>query len=345
MDSEKDDKPEAEETPKDVSQPDTPQPVQQTPADALSRTPEDLEKEAAEEAASEVDAEEEAAKKLSPVKRFFRSVNVYFLGFALVMVVASAITIVNYLNSQKAPVVPDVASQELTEDALRQLANTDTSVGSSSQTLTIQGNAVIAGETLMRGDLNVAGSFQTGGTIQGPTLTISGTSNLGEAQVNTLQVATNAAVQGTTTLGDLNVAGASTFGGVLTASQITASKLVMSGNATLEIPNHIGVTGPTPRISSDSNALGNGGSAAMSGSDTAGTITIRTGNSPNAGCFVRITFHQAFSNQPRVIITPIGSSAGQTQYYVDRDTNGFSVCTAAPAPANQNFGFDYFIVN
>lgn len=333
MDSDKSKKPE-DDKPEEKEE-------RQAPADALSKTPEELEEE--EKASGEESSEEEPEKKVSPLKKFLRKVNVYFLVFILVVVVAGAITVVNYLNSQKDPVVPTVASQEISEETLQQLANSDASVGNTSQTLTIQGNAVIAGQTLMRGNLNVAGNIQAGGSLRAPTVTISGDSNFGNTQINTLQVAQNTAVQGSTTLRDLSVSGSSTFSGGMTASQITVTRLIMSGNAVLTVPNHVSFTGPTPGISSISAGLGNGGSASLSGSDTAGVINISTGNNTAAGCFARVNFQQAFPSQPRVIVGPVGAAAGQTQYYVDRNTSGFSICTANAAPANQTFSFDYFV--
>lgn len=322
--------------------------TQDAPADALSRTPDDL----AEEQAEKVQAEESqdttkesAVKKPSAIKRFFHRINLYFLIFLILVAIAAIITIVNYLNSQKDPVQPTIASQELTEEALKQLANNDASVGSSAQTLTIQGNAIIDGQTLMRGNLNVAGNFQTGGSIQGPSLTISGSSNLGETQINSLQVASNTAIQGNTTLRDLNVAGTSSFNGAMTASQITVTNLILSGNATLQVPNHISFTGPSPNPTINAGPLGSGGTASVSGSDTSGTVNINTGNNPQAGCLVRINFNQRFSNQPRVLISPIGNAAGRTAYYVDRDQTGFSICASSPAPGNQSFAFDYFVAN
>lgn len=320
----------------------------QAPADALSRTPEDLEEEAG-KASDEIDAassaEEANAKKLSPLKRVLRKVNVYLLLFILIAVIGGAVALVTYINSQKAPDTPDVASQQLSADALKQLANTDATVGNSSQTLTIQGNAIITGQTLTRGNLNVAGNLQTGGSIQGPSLTISGATNLGATQINSLQIATTLAVQGATTLGDLNVAGTSSFNGAMTASQITVTHLILSGNASLQVPNHIAFTGPSPTRTVNNAVLGNGGTMSVNGSDTAGTININTGNNTVAGCFARIIFQQTFTNQPHVIVSPIGSAAGQTQYYVDRNTSGFSICTANAAPPNQTFGFDYFVTN
>lgn len=338
MDSDKSKTPEGEEKPKDDGQ---------APADALSRTPEDLEEEqAAQKAAAGPDAsaDEPGEKKISPVKKFFKKVNIYFLLFMLVIVIAGVITAVNYLNSQKAPPEATIESQKLTEDALKQLANSDATVGNSSQTLTIQGNAVIAGQTLMRGNLNVAGNFQTGGSIQGPNLTVSGTSNLGTAQINSLQVAQNTAIQGSTTMRDLTVSGTTSLSGPVTASQLTVTRLILSGNATLQVPNHLAFTGPAPSRGAIGNALGGGGSASVSGSDTAGTVNVSTGGNTSTGCFVRINFAQAFTSQPRVIVSPVGSGAGATQYYIDRNNSGFSICTSSPAPANQAFAFDYFVM-
>ncbi len=349
MDSDKD-KPDKDSQPEDnqsVATADVP--VQGAPADALSRTPDDLADEQADSAKAAADANPDKSKsvekKPSRLRQLFRKMNLYFLLFLLLVTVAAVVTAVNYLNSQKLPPEATFASQDMTEESLKQLANSDASVGTPAQTLTIQGNTVIDGATLMRGELNVAGNIQSSGEFRGAGLTISGSSNLGETQINSLQVATNTAIEGSTTLRDLNVSGSSSFSGALTASQITTSRLVLSGNASLEVPNHISFTGPTPGRSILSGALGSGGSASVSGSDTAGTVNIRTGNNTKTGCFVRINFSQNFSNQPHVIISPVGSGAGRTDYYVDRDQSGFNLCTAAPAPANQSFAFDYFVTN
>lgn len=320
---------------------------QQAPADALSRTPDDLEKEQAEQDAKNPPTATPEEKKLSPVKQLFRKINLYILLFSLVLVIAAAVTIVNYLNSQKAPPEPNIANQSLTEDTLKQLANSDATVGNTSQTLTIQGNAVIAGQTLLRGTLNVAGNLQTGGSITAPSLTISGTSNLGTTQANSLQVAQNTAVQGSTTLRDLNVSGTSSFSGAMTASQITATKLIMSGNATLEVPNHIAFTGPSPtRSFIGSGILGSGGTVSLNGSDTTGTINLNSGNSANGtGCIVRVNFQKAFTKQPHVLVSPVNSAAGKLNYYVERNTDGFSLCTATSVEDGKVFAFDYFVTN
>lgn len=313
---------------------------QQAPSDALSRTPDDLEQDGV-----GVEPEKPAEKKVSPIKKLWRAVNVYFLSFVLLIAVAGAITVVNYLNSKKAETPSSIANKELTAEDLKDLATTDVSVGDSAQTLNIQGSAIISGQTLMRGDLNVAGNFQTGGSVTTPNITVAGTSNLGTAQINTLQVATNTAIQGSTTMRDLNVAGSASFSGPITASQITVTRLVMSGNAVLEIPNHISFTGPPPRRDINAAVLGSGGTAQVAGSDTSGTITIHTGNNPTPGCFATINFAVKFSIIPRVIVSPVNEGAGQTQYYVTRTASGFSICTVNAAPARASFAYDYFIAS
>lgn len=321
--------------------------TQNVSADALSKTPEELDDEKAAQAAADTDLSgldgELPEKKVSPIKQLLKKVNIYLLIFGLLLAVGGAIAAISFFNSQQAPVDPSIESQSLTTEALKQLANTDASIGNTAQTLTIQGSAVINGQTLTRGNLNVAGNFQTGGSITSPTLTVSGATNLGDTQANTLQIAGAVAIQGTTTLRDLSVAGTSTFSGAVTASQLTVTRLIMSGNASLEIPNHISFTGASPGRSVTQSVLGNGGSASVGGSDTAGTINVNSGNNPTSGCFVRINFNQAFPRQPRVVLTPIGAAAGQMQYYVERNTSGFSVCTNNAAAANQAFAFDYFV--
>jgi cytoskeletal protein CcmA (bactofilin family) len=315
------------------------------PADALSRTPEDLEQEEVANADPNAPAKDSGEKKVPAFKRIFRKINLYLLIFVLLVVVAGIIAAVNYFNSVKVTPPPVTASQTLSQSALKQLANTNATVGTTSQTLTIQGNTIIGGQTLARGNLSVAGNLQTGGSIQGPSITISGTSNLGTAQINNLQVAGTTAIQGSTTLQNLNVAGTSSFSGAMTASQITVTQLNLSGSGVLTIANHITVAGPSPNRTIDTAVLGAGGTASVEGSDTSGTLNINTGSSPTPGCFEHVVFAQAFTKTPRVIVSPVGSGAAETQYYVTLDETGFSICAVNAAPANQVFAYDYFITN
>ena len=144
---------------------------------------------------------------------------------------------------------------------------------------------------------------------------------------------------------DLNVSGASNLSGPVTAAQLTVTNLILSGNATLQIPNHLSFTGSSPARTINNGVLGNGGSSSLNGSDTSGTVNVNSGNNPTTGCFISITFQQRFSNQPHVIISPVGEAAGQMQYYVQRDNAGFSICSASVPAANKGFAFDYFVTN
>jgi cytoskeletal protein CcmA (bactofilin family) len=316
--------------------------------DALTKSNEELGQDAASETPLNADGTTSVngkpGKKLSPLKKFLRRFNIYLLLFLLIIVVASVVSIVGYLNGKKQPKAPTITNQTLTQDQLKQLANSDATVGDTGQTLTVQGNAIFSGQVLVRSNLNVAGTIQLGSTLSVPSLTVSGKTNLADTQINSLQVATGSTFQGIVTLQNgLNVAGASSFSGPVTAGQITVSKLILSGNSIVTVPNHVAFTGASPGRTINFGVLGAGGSASVNGSDMAGTVNINTGSGPAAGCFVTLTFSRAFTATPHVTATPIGAAAGQMQWYINRSTTSFSICTNTTPPINQAFAFDYFI--
>jgi len=325
-------------------------PSQAAPPDALEKSNEELGQSAASETAVNADGSTAAngkpSKKVNPLKAFLKRFNVYLLLFALVVVIAVVVSVVGFLNGKKTPKSPSANSQTLSADTLKQLANSDATVGDTGQTLTIQGNAIFSGQVLIRSDLNVAGTIKLGGELSIPALTVSNTSNLNTAQANTLQVAQGSTFQGTVTIQhDLNVGGNAAFSGAITAAQITVTNLTMSGNAQLNVPNHIGFPGASPGRQFFPNVVGAGGSASINGSDNTGTININTGSGPTAGCFMTLTFNRPFASTPHVLISPVGIGAGQTQYYVNRSNKEFSICTANAPPANSVMAYDYFITD
>lgn len=318
---------------------------QDAPKEALSMTNEELGV-TPESGSTEGNAtpDGQPAKKLSPLKKFFKKFNVYLLLFGLVLAVAGVVATVSYLNSKKQPKQPDLGSQTLTQNDLKNLANSDATVGDTGQTLTVQGNAVFSGQVLVRSNLNVAGTIQLGGNFSVPDLTVSHTANLSDTQINSLQVAQGTTFQGLATFQKgMNVAGDSDFTGNVNFGQITVNKIIMSGISQLEIPNHLAFTGAPPGRVINAGVLGAGGTATINGNDNAGTININSGDNPVAGCFVKITFNRPFSSTPHVIISPVNAAAGLTQYYAIRDTKSFSVCTNNAATPNQVFAYDYFI--
>lgn len=291
------------------------------------------------------DQEEPDEKLKQPtLTRLRKRVNIPLLLFGLVIVVALGITLIAFLQSKQASSTNHPQTQSLNQSTLNKLADSDATVGSSQSILNVESSAVFAGQVLVRQNLQVAGNLQIGGTIALNDITVAGTSQLGQVNVNkNLAVAGDTALQGSATIAkNLQVSGSGTFSGPLSAPQIITSSLQLNGNLTLT--HHIDIGGGTPSRSNGS-ALGSGGSVSVGGSDTAGSISINTGGGPAAGCFATINFTTPYSSTPYVMVTPIGSSAGGLSYYVNRSTTSFSICDASTPPAGSSFGFDYFIVD
>jgi len=278
------------------------------------------------------------------LKEKLRKFNLYLLLFVFLLVIGVAIITVAYFQSKKAEDAGTIKTQELTQNALDQVAASDATVGNSQQVLNVQSSAVFAGKVLVRDGLEVAGNLHIGGTVALTNLTVNGTTQLGQVQVNKdLAVAGDIGIQGAVTIAkSLQVNGSGQFSGALTAPQITTSNFQLNGDLTLT--HHFIAGGATPGRSVGA-AVGSGGTASVSGSDTSGTVTINTGGSPPSGCFVTINFTSRYSNTPHVNITPVGSAAGGLAYYVNRTTSNFSICDATPPPASSSFAFDYFVVD
>jgi cytoskeletal protein CcmA (bactofilin family) len=279
------------------------------------------------------------ARRVAGLLRHF---NIYLLAFLIVIVIAVAVVVITIINGNKSSTSNQTAPQTLSPTQLEKLASSAPTIGSSNQTLNIAANTILSGNVLARKDLDVAGAL-TAGSLNLAQLTVSGTSYSGQNSTNKLTVNGTATITGAESVsGILSVAGASSFGGVLSADQISVQALQLAGNLTLN--KHILVTGSNPGQSIGP-AVGTGGTASDSGSDTAGSININTGSNPPANsCFITITFAQPFSTTPYVEVTPIGSAAGGLQYYVTRSTTSMSVCTNSAAPATAVFGFDYVIL-
>jgi len=160
-------------------------------------------------------------------------------------------------------------------------------------------------------------------------------------QANTLNTSGGTTVNGVLTAKHgLSVTGASNFNGSVSATQITTGTLQLNGN--LAVTHHITAGGSIPGISGGV-ALGSGGTNSLNGSDTSGSITLNTGSGTSAGCFVTVNFAQKFDNTPHVVVTPVGAAAAGLNFYVNRSTSSFSVCTTNPAAVGQTFGFDYMV--
>lgn len=280
------------------------------------------------------------APRLRSLRRFLRFSNLYLVIFILLVIVA-AIGVFTAIKLTDDGSDEPSRAQSLTEQQLAELKGSTTVIGDSQQILDIQSNTVFENQVLMRGNLDVAGTVKVGGPLSLAAVTVGGTSNFGAVQVNgTLSVAGNTTLQGSVTFqGGLSAASGS-FSGTLSAGQLNVTKLQLTGDLT--ISRHIAGGGGTPGRTNGS-ALGSGGTASVSGSDTAGTVTINTGSGPPAGCFVTINFAVSFGSTPHVVISPSNSSSSSLSYYTNRSTSNFSVCTSSAPSASTTYLFDYHV--
>jgi cytoskeletal protein CcmA (bactofilin family) len=277
------------------------------------------------------------------VMKVITHINVYLLLFIFIVILSGAVVFVGVQRGKKAANTTTITTQPLTQEAIGQLKDSEAKVGDPKQTLTIESNAIFSGKVLIRDSLDVAGGIKVGSALSLPGISVSGTSTFDQLQANKLSVAGDASIQGQLNLQKgLTAAGGATFGGPVSAPQLTAQTLQLTND--LQITKHIDAGGGSPS-KSDGTALGSGGTASLGGTDTAGTVTINTGGSPAAGCFVNVSFAIKFSGTPHVVVTPIGSGGAGLAYYVNRTSSGFSICTATPAPTGQSFSFDYMVID
>jgi cytoskeletal protein CcmA (bactofilin family) len=283
-------------------------------------------------------------KRIFNVRLLLHRFNAYLIIFLFLILVGVIIILVAYFksNPQANNGGSNTPSQNLSTSSLEQLANNGTVIGGPKQTLNIESNAVFQNQVLVRGDLDVAGSVKLGGSLALQSLTVGGSSSFGQLNAQSLSISGNVGVQGQLSALSIGVAGGGSFGGPVTAPSIIANSLQLNGD--LGITHHIDTGGGIPSLSRGG-ALGSGGTASISGSDTAGTINIGTGGGTAAGCFATLNFAHSFGSTPHVIATPIGAAAAGVQYYVTRSTGSFSLCTANAAPSGTSFAFDYIVID
>lgn len=283
------------------------------------------------------------AKSAKPglAKRFSLFGNLYLLIFVLLVLVGGGVIYVA-LKSTK-PSSTQQKTSSLTDQQISSLKGNTTLVGDAKQTLDIQSNSIFEGQVLDRGDLNVAGSLKVGGPLSLPSVSVGGNGTFGQIGISGgLNVGGDSTLQGALTVQkNLTVAGSGSFGS-LNVSTLSITTLQLRGD--ISVNQHILTTGTQPGRSFGT-ALGGGGTASVSGSDTAGTVSINTGSNPPAGCFVTVNFAKNFGATPHVVISPSNSSAAALQYYTNRSNSSFSICSAAVPAGGTNYVFDYIVIN
>lgn len=287
-----------------------------------------------------------APPKQSIAKRIqglITGLNIYLVLFIFIVVLAAGIVLIGIQRNKKAAAPTTVNTQTLSAEDLKKIAESEQKVGDPKSTLSIESNAIFSGKVLIRDSLDVAGTIKVGGALSLPGISVSGESSFDQIKANNLTITGNTAIQGQLTIQKgLTSSGGASFGGPISAPTLTVQSLQISGD--LQITRHIDAGGGTPG-KVDGSALGSGGTVSVSGSDTAGTITVNTGGGPGAGCFVTVNFTQKFSGNPHVVVSPVGSGAASLQYYINRNSSNFSLCTANAPGGGQSFSFDYVAID
>ncbi len=249
-------------------------------------------------------------------------------------VIVAMILLYQHQNSSQ----PSIAQQTLTPKQLNNLANSNDVIGSANQVLTVQSSSIFNGQVLVKGQLQVAKGMQINQLTVNNDLSVSNNLLTG----GNLSVTGNESVQGTLTLQKgLSVNGSGAFSGSISSPQVTTSSLQLNGDLTLN--HHLIAIGSIPGRLTGS-ATGVGGTTSVNGSDTAGTVTINTGGSPTAGCYITVNFTSPFGSTPAVMLTPVGPGSASLSYYVNRSGSSFSVCSASTPQSGQTYVFDYFVI-
>ncbi len=290
------------------------------------------------------------SKKTTPVEKLkglISRLNVYFLIFILIIVVGLVIFFVVFNASQQTD-TGITESQELTQEAVDELIGSDAKVGDPKQLLTVESDSVFTGKVLIREGLDVAGPIKVGGSLSLPGITVSGASAFDEVTINTLAIAGDATIQGQLSVQEgLTVSGPVTFSGTFSAAAFSIESLQVNQN--LQINRHIDAGGSTPGVSGGG-ATGSGGTVTISGTDTAGTVTINVGSGAAAGVLATVNFSNGFGGTPHVVITPVAAqgspviSGTQKFYLSSRTTTSFSIATSGGLSAG-SISFDYIVID
>lgn len=286
-----------------------------------------------------------------------------FLGVAVVVaILAINVGVIAFLMRDP-DTGGDVNRSEVTLSAetLDKLGVSKSPVGNRGTELVVGPNARFNGKVTIGSDISIAGKLSLNnkfiaqdaslakleaGDVTLQQLGVNGDGTLTNVNVRqALAVAGPSRLQGPVTMSQLltvnnsiNVAGNLAIGGVLSARSFQASSL--TSDTTLTIGGHIISRGAAPGLS-PGGALGSGGTASISGSDSAGTVAANVGVGASAGIVANVTFRQAYASTPRVIVTAVG--AGPRNVYVNRSATGFSIGVGDAMPPG-GWAFDYFVI-
>ncbi len=289
------------------------------------------------------DIKKKKSSSLKKIQSITSRINIYFLLFVFIIIITGVVAFVSFKQSKKDAIPATISTTPLDPSTLSKLNGSDAKVGDPKSTLSIESNAIFSGKVLVRDSLEVAGTIRVGGALSLPGITVSGQSSFDQIQANNLAISGDTSISGQLTVQkSVTVSGNASFSGDITARRLTVDNFTL--NSDIQLNRHIDAGGPTPS-KTDGSGVGGGGTTSLSGTDTAGTLTVNIGGSPSAGCFATIRFSNRFNGTPHVVITPIGLAAGSLQYYINRSATEFSICSASAAPTASSFSFDYVVID
>ncbi len=269
-------------------------------------------------------------------------VNIYLILFIVILAIAVIIMLVAFRSDDSRDSLI-LTGEDLSQQTLEELIADENRIGEATQTLTVEANAIFNGKVLVKDDLDVAGSINVGGPLTLPGITVAGTSAFDEVEVsNNLTILGNASVQGSLTIqSGLSVTGDTSIKGALNVDSLSTSDFELTGD--LKLTRHIDTGGPVPGASRGAGS-GNGGTVSISGTDSAGTVTINTGSGASGGVLATINFANNFGGTPHVVISPLNSSAANVKYYVTRGSSSFTIRAAGSVPNGATLSFDYLVM-
>jgi len=296
----------------------------------------------------------DAKEKQKQLKTFRPSHKATFLGLAVVIVIllinAGVLAFLLKSEATKNKSVQD-KGVSISPGVLAKLGVNDAQIGNSNEQLIVDPNAQF------NSGLNVAGNVKIGGQLHLNSTFSASSANLNQLQagsttLNALNVDGNTTESNLSLRGNLGVSGPATFqntitvgqiltvdnsaavannlsvGGEITANTIATNNLILSGS--FVFGSHIETSGASPSVNPGGSALGSNGTVSINGDDASGTVDINIGVNAQAGILARVTFHNAYSGMPIIVITPIG--IGANFYIVNPTTSGFDIAVSSGLP-------------
>ncbi len=281
-----------------------------------------------------------------------------FIGMAVVIAIlaANAGIIAFVMRNQAA------AEDEKIKNGVTLSAGTLDKLGVSRNPLGNEETELVVGpRSQFKGNVQMAGTLQVGGQLilnSKFTATDASLTKLqaGDTQLQQLNVNGDGTISTLNLRKDLKVAGTTQLQGALTVNQLTtinnnmnvAGNLSVGGSlsvrnfqvSTLTVAGHLISTGARPSASAGG-GTGSNGTAAISGNDTSGTVSVNTGVGAGNGLLASVTFTTKYADTPHVVVTPVGRSV--PGMYINRTSAGFTISADGVLPPG-GYAFDYVVV-